>query len=246
MELHEYQVMAAVEHAHWWYRGNRALAAAWLDQHYRPGGGIAVLDAGCGTGGNAEFLRRYGRVAGLDIAPVALKLGQRRLPHGLVRGSVAELPFRESSFDLVTSFDVLYHRAVIDERTALAETRRVLRHGGRLLIRLPAYRWLSSAHDRSVHGRHRYVAPEVAALLRDAGFIVERLSYVNSVLLPVAIARRLIDRIAPSDGDSQVAMPSPIANTLLGAAFSIESSWLRRGATFPAGLSVLALAHRDG
>ena len=67
-----------------------------------------------------------------------------------------ELPFRSSSFDIVTSFDVLYHRSVIDEQIAVRETWRVLKPGGYFLMRLPAYRWLSSAHDRRAHGHRRY------------------------------------------------------------------------------------------
>lgn len=244
MEAYEYEVMAAVEAEHWWYRGMRALSAAWLDEHYPAQAGLRILDAGCGTGGNGEFLRRYGSVAGLDISALALALGQRRLPGRLVRASVAELPFQSGAFDLVTSFDVLYHRAVIDEQVALRETLRVLRPGGRLLIRLPAYQWLRSEHDRSVHGRHRYTAAETRALLERAGFAVERLSYINSLLLPIPVAQRLVERIAPSQAahNSQLELPSPPLNAALEAVFLAEALWLRQGWRFPAGLSVLALA----
>ena len=244
MEAYEYEVMAAVEAEHWWYRGMRALSAAWLDQHYRPQSGLRILDAGCGTGGNGAFLRRYGSVAAIDISALALQLGRRRLAGGLSRASVAELPFRSAAFDLVTSFDVLYHRAVIDERVALRETLRVLRPGGRLLIRLPAYKWLRSDHDRSVHGRHRYTAAETRDLLTSAGFAVERLSYINSLLLPIPVLQRLIERVAPRPAahESQLELPVPPLNTALGTVFSAEALWLRQGRRFPAGLSVLALA----
>lgn len=244
MEAYEYEVMAAVEAEHWWYRGMRALSAAWLDQHYHQRADLRILDAGCGTGGNGAFLRRYGCVSGIDISALALQLGQRRLPGALARASVGGLPFRSGAFDLVTSFDVLYHRAVIDERQALRETLRVLRPGGRLLIRLPAYKWLRSEHDRSVHGRHRYSAAETRDLLLQAGFVVERLSYINSLLLPIPVLQRLIERVAPQQTvhESQLELPAPLLNTALGTIFSAEALWLRQGHYFPAGLSVLALA----
>ena len=248
MELHEYETMAAVEHTHWWYRGMRSLAAAWLDQVYLPAAGVRILDAGCGTGGNAAFLKRYGDVSGVDLAPLALELGRRRLEGGLARASVLELPFGDASFDLVCSFDVLYHRDVIGERDALAETLRVLRPGGRLLIRLPAYRWLYSSHDRSVHTRARYTAGDVRALLVGCGFQLERLSYINSLPLPIAVSRRLLERVMPAaeNGDDlHMAMPSAPVNTALGLVLSTEAAWLRRGGRFPAGLSVLALARKE-
>jgi SAM-dependent methyltransferase len=246
MELYEYEVMAAVEGAHWWYRGMRALAAAWLDMAYRGRADLQILDAGCGTGGNAEFLQRYGYTVGLDLAPLALMLGQRRLPGRLLRGSVDALPLQNDCFDLVTSFDVLYHRAVIDERVALRETVRVLRPGGRLLLRLPAYQWLTSEHDRSVHGRHRYTAGETKALVAAAGLQLERLSYINSLLLPLPVLQRLLERALPSNGAtaSDLELPNSVVNAALQSALYLEAAWLRAGRRFPGGLSILALARK--
>lgn len=246
MEAYEYEVMAAVEHDHWWYRGMRALAAAWLEPLYGGRADRWILDAGCGTGGNADFLRRYGMVAGLDLAALALRLGARRVPGRLQRGSVLALPYRDASFDLVTSFDVLYHRAVIDEDLAVREAWRVLRPGGRLLVRLPAYRWLSSRHDRSVHGRYRYTLGEARALLARNGFVVERSTYINSLLFPLALAQRLAERVRPAapGAGSEMRPPPPLLNRLFGLALWLEAAWLRRGRTFPAGLSVMALGRK--
>jgi SAM-dependent methyltransferase len=159
---------------------------------------------------------------------------------------VLELPFAASSFDLVTSFDVLYHRAVIDEQTALRETWRVLKPGGYLLLRLPAYRWLSATHDRRVHGRHRYTADEVRGALQDAGFCVERLSYINSLLFPIPLLQRLLERIRPAteQAGSDLLPPSPLVNTILRFVLQAEAAWLRRGGRFPVGLSVLSLARK--
>jgi SAM-dependent methyltransferase len=204
-----------------------------------------VLDAGCGTGGNGEFLWRYGQPFGADLAREALVLGWRRLPGRIAGASVEALPFLASSFDLVTSFDVLYHRAVIDEQTALRETWRVLKPGGYFLLRLPAYRWLSSAHDRRVHGRHRYTAGEVRATLATAGFQVERLSYINSLLFPVPLLQRLLERVRPAQqDDSEMLPPSPSVNTALRLVLQAEAAWLGRGGRFPVGLSVLSLARK--
>jgi SAM-dependent methyltransferase len=246
MESIEYEIMAAVEDAHWWYRGMRALSAAWLDLAYEQRRDLRVLDTGCGTGGNGEFLQRYGCVTGLDLSVLALELGTRRLPGKLARGSVVTLPFKDAAFDLVTSFDVLYHRAVIDESAALAETLRVLRPGGRLLLRLPAYRWLSSKHDRSVHGRYRYTAREVRAMLLASGFEIERISYINSLLFPIPVMQRLGERVLPQlqRSGSDLELPGSIVNGTLQAVLYSEASWLGRGGRFPFGLSVLALARK--
>jgi ubiquinone/menaquinone biosynthesis C-methylase UbiE len=244
MERTEYETMAAVELRHWWYGGMRAISAALLDPLYQHRRDLRVLDAGCGTGGDALFLQRYGTVYGLDYAEPAVTISNTRLPGQIARGSVLDLPFANASFDLVTSYDVLYHRGVPDEQTALAEVRRVLRPDGRLLIRLPAYEWLRSRHDRQVHTRRRYTAREVATLLHAAGFQVERLTYVLSVIFPLPATLRLLERFTPDREEaSAMTLPSPPVNGLLGQTMTLEASWISAGGSFPYGLSIMALAH---
>lgn len=246
MERFEYEVSAAVEDRHWWYSGMRALAVAVLDEVYAERRGLTILDAGCGTGGNARFLRRYGRVFGIDLAIEALVFGEERLPGALARASVLSLPFADASFDLVTSFDVLYHRAVPDERLALDEASRVLRPGGHLLIRLPAYEFLRSKHDRAVHTRRRYTARAARALIADRGFTIERCSYVNSLLFALPLAQRLGERLLPrlERRASDLTMPAPVLNEVLRWPLAAEASWLARGGSFPVGLSILIRARK--
>jgi SAM-dependent methyltransferase len=246
MERTEYETMAAVELRHWWYGGMRAVNAALLDSAYPGRRDLRILDAGCGAGGDALFLRRYGQVVGLDFAEEALRLGATRLPGVLARGSVMELPYADASFDLVTSFDVLYHRGVPDEGVALAEVRRVLRPGGRLLLRLPAYEWLRSRHDRQVHTRRRYTAGAARAMLAAAGLTVERSSYALSLLFPLPAAARLLERLTPDSGaDSAMGLPSAPVNLALRWPMAVEAAWLSLGGSLPFGLSVVCLARSD-
>lgn len=245
MERAEYAVLAATEAYHWWHGGMRAIVASLLDPLYSARHNLRILDAGCGTGGNARFLRRYGCVLGIDLSPHALEPAARQLTGVLTRGSILELPFADQSFDLVTSFDVLYHRGVPDELTALREVWRVLRPGGRLLLRLPAYEFLRSKHDRAVHTRRRYTAASVGQLVEQAGFTIERCSYVNSLLFPIVLTQRLLEQALPAleQSASDMTPPAPFVNTSLRLPFALEAAWLGLGGVFPFGLSVLCLAH---
>jgi SAM-dependent methyltransferase len=238
----EYRVMYELEDDFWWYAGMRRAVAALLDRYVGRVG--RVLDAGCGTGANLAFLARYGQPVGVDLSAEALQFAAQRRPDAIARGSVDALPFADGSFDLVTSFEVIYHLAVADDRRALAEMARVTRSGGWLLVRAPAYDWLRGAHDRAVHTRHRYTASELRAKLRDAGLEVMRTSYLNTTLFPVAAAKRALEwaTATPSDG-SDLKPLSPMLNRLFTATLAAEGQALCR-VDLPFGLSVLALARK--
>jgi SAM-dependent methyltransferase len=246
MEQSEYSVMAAVEDRHWWYGGMRAIVAALLDEVYTTNRQLAILDAGCGTGANLRFLRRYGKPIGIDMAEAAVTYSTHNTPGVVARGSVLQLPFASQSFDLVTSFEVLYHRAVPSEDTALREAYRVLRPAGRLLIRLPAFELLRGHHDTAVHGRRRYTAADVTRLLNAAGFAIERISYVNSLLMPLALVQRVAERLRPgnSDSESDLQLPPAFVNEAFRWPMAAEAAWVAAGHNLPAGVSVICRARR--
>jgi SAM-dependent methyltransferase len=97
--------------------------------------GKRVLDLGCGRGRWLRYFnRRHGvTTTGVDIAPAAVAACRAR---GLaaVEGSVADLPFPDASFDLVTSVTVLMHVPDPVKRDASREIARVLRPGGHALL----------------------------------------------------------------------------------------------------------------
>jgi SAM-dependent methyltransferase len=132
-----------------------------------------------------------------------------------------------------------------DQPAALAEARRVLRPGGRLLIRLPAYEFLRSKHDRAVHTRRRYTASTVRALIGAAGFYVERCTYVLNTLFPLALAQRMIEKAMPTleRDDSDLSLPSPSVNAAMRMPLAIEAAYVGLGGSLPFGLSIVCLAH---
>jgi SAM-dependent methyltransferase len=243
MEPGEYDHIARVEDRHWWYAGMRAAARAWVEACVAPAlaaGPARILDAGCGVGGGLRWLSAFGRPVGLDVHPAAVRYSART-GYSVAQGSVQSLPFADAAFDLVTSFEVLYHLAVTDDVAALAELRRVTRPGGWLLVRVPAHNWLRGAHDRQVHTRHRYGRAELRDRLLRAGWRVQRLTPLGAWMLPPAVLARLVQRRGQAQSDVSIP-PAPI-NRLLQAALAAEGRLARRW-DLPFGLSLLALARR--
>jgi len=102
----------------------------------RPQPSERALDVCCGTGDLALGLARCGaQVAGLDFTEPMLDVATRRRsekrPH-FVRADAQQIPFRDSSFHIVTVGYGL--RNLANWETGLCEMRRVATAGGRLLV----------------------------------------------------------------------------------------------------------------
>src|SRR5262245_27561020 len=154
--------MADLEGVQWWYAGMRKIAREILTPLLpsSDAGTRRILDAGCGTGWNLQDLGTFGRTFGVDLSPLAAITTQRRGGR-VTQGDVLQLPFASASFDVVTSFDVLYHAWVKSDDHAVRELARVLRPGGLMLLKVPALKVLWGAHDEAVHSRHRYTRGEL-------------------------------------------------------------------------------------
>jgi SAM-dependent methyltransferase len=246
MEREQYAIMARREERHWWYAGMRRVALAVLEDALEGRPGLRILDAGCGTGGTTVELRRFGEVVGIDLAWPALEPARGRGLTSLARASIESLPFGAATFDVATSFEVVYHLGVANDASALKEIRRVLKPGGLFLLRVPAHDWLRGEHDRLVHTRHRYSRAEVSRKLADAGFGVERLSWANTLLFLPAVAKRLLERANGHDpaaaAEPDLWQPPAPINALLESTVAVEALAIPRGLPLPFGLSLLAVA----
>jgi ubiquinone/menaquinone biosynthesis C-methylase UbiE len=245
MKPSEYDTMFAVEERHWWYVGMQRITMVLMEELYPAQRDLHILDAGCGTGAAMRYLGRFGQVTGCDFSALALSYCQQRGLTRLSEASVMCLPFAANSFDLVTSFDVLYHRAVEVELVALRDFWRVLKPGGRVLLRLPAYNWLRSHHDEVIHTGRRFSARGVGSMLSASQFTVEKLSYANTILFPLAVVKRLAERILPREGEHSDVHENPDwQDDWLARLLGAEAGWLRKH-NLPFGLSVVAVGRKE-
>ncbi len=244
MEWPEYERMYRVEDSNWWFVGRRQLARVFIERQFVPHSGACILDIGCGTGANLVFLSEWGEGRGIDFSPLALNLAHcRRLPR-LAQASALTLPFADQSFDLVTLFDVLYHRWVTDDTQVLKEAHRVLRPGGWLLLTDSAMPSLWSTHDEIYYARQRYTLPVIRAKLTEIGFASGFFSYANTFLLPFVALVRLLNRWLPATNDVDVQpLPAWFNRALIGIR-SLEAFWLSRDHTLPLGSSLICFTRK--
>ena len=196
---------------------------------YETARGKRVLDVGCGNG---YVLSRYARhgaeVCGIDLTETAVNLSRRRFELEGLAGEFRStdgnaIPYPDASFDIACSMGVLHH--VEDPRPMLAEMRRVLRPGGRLILMLyhrrswkyrvvlplrrrldPAYRGKSQQEALNMNDgtdcplAKVYDRGEVRRLLAgfgDLGFAVNQLSWKQLLLVP-PLARALAPLLPPA------------------------------------------------
>lgn len=245
MERAEYERMHALEGRLWWYRGLHGLI---VDQVERQPdlGSLPLLDAGCGTGGVlAALARRWpgARRLGLEYDAVAASLAAEKSGASMVVGSVTALPFADKTLGGMISADVLPHR-LVDPAQALKEAHRCLESGGILVLNLPAYGWMMSAHDRHVHSARRFTRRQAVRLLEAAGFRVRRATYWNCFLFPLMVVRRMLTRWSGGGSDVRP-FPAPI-DWLFGVLVGIERRLIGWGVSLPFGGSVLLVAQKGG
>jgi SAM-dependent methyltransferase len=243
----EYRKMFSLERTHWWFVAKRRVARTILLPHLpaAAGGALRILDAGCGTGGNLDWLREVGAAVGTDLSLEALAFCRERGHARLAAGRIERLPFADGAFDVVTLFDVLYHRWVADDAATLREVARVTRPGGLLLITDSALPWLRGPHDEAWGGARRYTRRSLRAVLEASGWRARRLSYFHFLLFPLIAAVRLREKwFSAAPARSDLAPVWPPLNAGLRSVCAVECALLRV-LPLPWGSSIVCLAERQ-
>jgi SAM-dependent methyltransferase len=235
--------MRELEDHYWWFVARRRLALGLLDD-----AGLTsptVLDGGCGAGALLAELALRGRAYGADIAESAVRTTRDRGLGNLVRCDIQQAAFRSGAFDAVMLCDVLEH--VDDDRQAVAEAARLLRPGGVAVITLPALGLLWSSHDEALGHRRRYGGRQARELVESAGLRVGRISYGLTLLFPLALVVRMVQRVitrlrrrTPETGIIRVPR---LANRALIALMDLENAVIRR-VGLPLGVSLAVLARK--
>jgi SAM-dependent methyltransferase len=241
MQESAYIEMYQCEDTHWWFSARRVILKKILDSFIAKQAQQTILELGCGTGGNLALLNQYGEVFALEANQSACDMAKTRAIGNIKQGFLPNIPF-ENNFDLICLFDVLEH--IDDEIAVLNTIKQKLNTKGQLLLTVPAYQFLWSAHDVAVNHKRRYTQKSLLALLKQAGFTIQYASYFNTWLFPLIYIIRLIHNITQKKQGTDVAMPSPFMNKLLFFIFKSEA-YLLPHITLPFGVSIIVSATKE-
>lgn len=248
--------------SHWWCQGMQLIGSSLLGETRS---GLRVLDAGCGTGASFDWLRHLAGdnpVYASDVAWPAVQ-ACHRMEDGTVvaQASITDMPYPDAFFDVVVCADVLQHLTRPAASQALAEVRRVLRPGGRVVVRSNAAFGRQRVQEREdwILYRPETLRQELTA----SGMNVTRLTSVNMLqsLWASRPRRRPRHHQHPHpqesgsthmhyamDGLCGLGLPTPAhpaAQALFLGVLRMEARWLSgTGRALPFGHTLLAVAER--
>jgi methionine biosynthesis protein MetW len=214
----------------WRYGQERRLE---MIRRYLPLEGARVLDMGCGLGRYVSRLHDHTCTAyGIDIDVSRVVEGAKCGVWGLCVGVGESLPFKDESFDGIVLNEVIEH--VTNDRQTLAESLRVTRPGGRIIIFAPNRFYPFETHG--VYFGKRYVFGNIPLV----GYLPDGLrnrlvpharAYTRARLeaLTKGLPGRWLDWHVIYPGfDNVVARQPAFGNALRKVTYSLENSWLQR------------------
>lgn len=237
-----YRIFFDIQKKHWWFVTKKEITLDTIYRYLNKDTHNKVLDIGCGSGLMLNALEDIGQTFGMDMSDDAISFSKEIFSGEVKQGFLPDqIPYKKEFFDLIIALDVIEH--VDQDVDSLKAIRSQLASDGKAVITVPAYMFLWSIFDELNEHKRRYTLTELNTKLVKAGFIVEKISYFNTLLFPVVFIVRMLNNVLKRDGASDIDIPTRPLNFVLKRIFGIEK-YLLRFINLPYGVSILAVVSK--
>lgn len=229
---------------HWWLLKRRELIVEWLAQVPKD---AAILDIGCSSGVLLTDLKNkgYRNLHGIDVSESAIALAREYGHEAVQVMDGSNITFNPGTFDVIIASDCLEH--IEQDTLALDSWCKILKPGGTLILFVPAYMFLWSAHDVENHHCRRYTSKQLVSRIKTAGFNVRRKGFWNFFLFPGIALLRFYEWLfsGKSERVSDLYQPPALINNTLARLMHVENRLLRY-INLPIGISTFVVAQKPG
>ena len=149
----------------------------------KPYVGKKVLEIGCGVGSMTSYIQQSSEVVCIDCLKQYVDFmglespGIKVFNYDIMYRNVMKL--KEHNFDTIVCINVLEH--IQKDSEALNNMRQLLKKKGRLVLVVPAHRFLYGPMDVEVDHFRRYDKKELVDKIRLAGFGIEKVTHFNRI-----------------------------------------------------------------
>ncbi len=216
----------------------------WIYEELAPFAGQRLLEVGCGIGNMTGYFLDRELLVGIDRLPASVEYTRQRFKdHANVeifQGDIVDpdiLPrLKPYRFDTAICINVLEH--IREDGRALRHIWQTLKPDGRLLLLVPAGKYMYGTLDQALGHFRRYERAELGERVREAGFHLIQLRYMNLAGIPgwYLNSRILKRHLLPQ---SQLRWFDRLAPF-----FIRTERFLRRGWDIPAGQSLICIAEK--
>jgi len=235
VDLKETDILGSSIDQHWYYASKAAATTRLLGSTPIR----KILDVGAGSGFFSHHLLSHSSASEAWCVDISYDADSDASTAGKPVHYRREIDAVDA--DLVLLMDVLEH--VDDDVGLLKAYVDKVPSGSRLLMTVPAFRFLWSGHDEFLEHKRRYTLAQLETVARAAGLTVQQGTYYFGLVFPIAATLRLLPKGAqPSPPRSQLKQHHPLVNTLLKTLCNIELPFMK--ANRLAGLTVFVLAQK--
>ena len=242
MNVLMYRQFFEVQKVHWWFLVRKTIVLDAISRIPDLPKELSILDVGSGSGVMLKSLEELGETSGLDMSEEAIKFSKEIFSGEVRKGNLPDqVPFEQDAFHLITALDVIEH--IEDDEGSIVAIKGLLKANGCAIVTVPAYRFLWTKFDVINEHKRRYTLTELREKLVAAGFIVENISYFNTLLFPMVVIVRMLNKAWNRDGTSDIDMPPAWINRILTFVFSLERPLLKM-TRLPFGVSIIATVRK--
>lgn len=194
----EYEKMFRLEQQLWWYRILHERVEQALQQQFGTRRDMAILDAGCGTGGLLDYLRQrgYTNLRGIDGSTDAVAFCRERdLDVSLLNLNDLIEYAPEQTYDVIISNDVFCYFDDPHLTRLLTELAHRLKPNGILISNNNAFAVFYGQHDLAVGSTRRFVRADFERLLPLGGLQIRHSTYWSLALSPLILLIRQWQRL---------------------------------------------------